>query len=144
MAATTAKIGFGVLLKRGDGASPTEAFTAIAELQSIQGPGYSLEVVDATHSESPDAHREKIAGLIDAGEVSAEVTFLPTDATQNFAAGIQKDLLDRTKRNFQIVWPGPKTYAFAAFVTSFQPQASISDKMTASITLAITGKVTES
>ncbi len=86
-------------------------------------------------------NREHIAGLLDAGEVSAEMNFLPANATQNEAAGILKTMSDRTLRNWQIVWTdsGPTTWSFAAFVTSFEPSASIEDRTTASITLKLSG-----
>lgn len=58
MAATVGTSGFGTLLKVGDGASPTEAFTAIAEVKSISGPSMSMETIDATHMESPSGYRE--------------------------------------------------------------------------------------
>ena len=89
-------------------------------------------------------NREFIAGLLDGGEVSAEMNFLPANATQNEAAGILKTMKDRTLRNWQIVWTdaGPTTWSIAAFITAFEPSASIEDRMTASITLKISGDST--
>ena len=137
------EFGFGVKLQRGDAASP-EVFTDIAELINLGGPGLSLDTVEVTHTGSTNKYREYIAGLLDAGEVSAEVNFLPANATQNEAAGILKDIKDRTKRNFKIVFPdsGSATWSFAAFVTAFEPSAPIDDRMTASITLKLTGDPT--
>ncbi len=136
-------LGYGVVLKRGDAAS-SEQFTAIAELFNLSGPSLGLDTVETTHTASTGAYREYIAGLLEAGEVSAEVNFLPADATQTEAAGILLDLKNRTLRNWQIIWTdaGPTTWAFAAFVTSFEPSASIEDRMTASITLKLSGDPT--
>jgi len=144
MAATTAKIGFGVLLKRGDGGGP-ETFTAIAELKSINGPASAMDTPEATHSESPNAAKEFVAGLIEGGEITATCNFL-NDGTQSLAAGVHADWKNRVKRNFQLVWPTPtaRTEAFAAFVTRYAPQAAIDDVMTVEITLKITGLQTSS
>ncbi len=136
-------LGYGVLLKRGNAASP-EVFTAIAELFNLSGPSLGLDTVETTHTQSTSAYRERIAGLLDAGEVSAEVNFLPADATQTEAAGILLDMKNRTLRNWEIIWTdaGPTTWTIAAFVTSFEPSAPIEDRMTASITLTLSGKPT--
>ena len=42
MAATTGTSGFGTLLQVGDGASPTEAFSTLAEVTGLSGPSHSL------------------------------------------------------------------------------------------------------
>jgi len=136
-------IGFGILLKRGNGASP-EQFTAIAELIGLAGPTLSRETVDVTHTESTNKYREFIAGLLDAGEVTVDVAWLPDHATQNEATGILKDLHDGTLRNFQIIWPtaAPVTWTIACLVTGVDPTAPIEDRMTASISLKVSGDPT--
>jgi len=55
-----------------------------------------------------------------------------------------KDLKNRTKRNFQLVFPdvGATTWAFAAYVTGFEPSAPVDDLLGASVTLKITGQPT--
>lgn len=142
MAATQGTSGFGTLLKRGDGAS-SEAFTTIAEVTNITGPGESLEVIDATHMESPSGYREYIPSLLDSGEVTFDLNFLPADSNQS---GLRTDLTGKTKRNFQLVFTdsGTTTYSFAGYVTSFEPSAQIDDKLSASCTIKVTGPVTSS
>lgn len=138
---TDALIGKGTLLKRGDGATPTEAFTTVGEIISISGPEQSLDTVDATNMDSASSTREYIAGLIDSGEVSFEMNFLPATATQT---NVRDDLTNRTLRNFQIIWPdtGNTQVDFAAFVTSVSRSTPLDDRMTASITLKISGVLT--
>jgi len=134
---------YGTLLQRGDGGGP-ETFTSIAELTSVSGPNLSMDTIDVTHMGSANAYREFIAGLKDGGDVSMDVNFLPADATQNMAAGIMADLDARTKRNFQVVWSdtAATVWSFSAFVTGFSPSSSLGDKLSATITLKITGKPT--
>ena len=132
-----ADIGFGVLLKVGDDASP-EVYTALAEVIGLSGPGLSMDTVEATHTESANAAKEYIAGLIDAGELSIDANFLPANATQT---GVISDWQNRTTRNFQIVWPDTAntTWSFTGFITNFEPASPIEDRMTASITIKLTG-----
>ncbi len=135
-----ADLGFGVLLKRGDGAT-AEAFTTVAELIGLSGPGLSLDTVESTHTESSGANKEYIAGLKDAGEISADFNFLPANATHT---GLIADQTARTLRNFQIVWPDTAgtTWSFAAFVTNYEPAAPLEDRMTSSVSLKISGAPT--
>lgn len=140
MAATTGTSGFGTLLKRGDGAT-SETFTTIAEVTNISGPSESLETIDATHMESPNSYREYIPSLLDSGEVSLDLNFLPGNTSQT---GLRTDMQNRTRRNFEMVFTdsGTSKYSFSAYVTGFEVSAQIDDKLSASATLKVTGPVT--
>lgn len=113
----------------------------IAEVLSINGPSYSMDVIDVTHLQSTGSFREFIAGLRDAGEVSFDVNFDP-DATTH--ASLRTDYEAGTKKNYKLVLPDPTptTFAFAAFITGYVPSYPLGDKMAASLTLKITGKPT--
>jgi hypothetical protein len=82
--------------------------------------------------------------LIDAGELTFDVNFIPTNATQSQSTGLLKDLKNRTKRNWQLVFPdgSSTTWAFAAYVTGFQISAPPDDLLGASVTLRLTGQPT--
>ena len=136
-------IGMGVLLKRGNGASP-EQFTAVAELINLGGPSLSMDTVETTHTSSTNKYREFIAGLLDAGEVTFEVNWLPADATHKEATGFLADMKARIVRNYQLIWPdaGTTTWTIACLITGCEPAAPLEDRMTASITLKVTGDPT--
>ena len=139
MAATNARSGFGALLKRGDGGSP-EVFTTISEVANIGAVETSLDTVEATHMESPSAHKEYIPTLLDAKEISVELNYLPGDTTQN---NLRSDLLNRTLRNFQCTIPGSaKVISFAAFVTNLGPMIPVDGKMTQTLNLRPNGVIT--
>lgn len=138
---TLAKHAYQTLLKIGDGGGP-EVFTTVAEVVNIGGPSLSADVIDVTSHDSPGAHREKIAGLLDAGEVSLELNFIPTAATQGNVSGLLRDYRNRNVRNFQLVFPGGTTWAFAALVTNYEPGANVEDKLSLSVTLTVTGQPT--
>jgi predicted secreted protein len=131
---TEADIGFGTTFKTGNGADPNEIFTAMAEVTNITPPGMSRDTVDVTHEQSPEAWREFIAGLKDAGEVSIDMNFVPggTDAAALMA---ELSLTGKTaKKNRKIVFPDGSEFAFTAILTD--------DKMSASVTFKVSGKPT--
>lgn len=144
MATSAATSAQGTLLKVGDAASPTEAFTTIAEVKDIDGPGMEAESLDATNHSSPEGWKEKVAGLLNGGEVTFEMNALPANATQDFTTGIMKDFIDRTLRNFQIVFPdaGNETWTFAAIIKNVSRKMPVDGLFMADVTLDISGKPT--
>jgi len=138
-----ADIGYGVLLKMGNAATP-EVFTALAEVLGISGPGLSMEAVDTTHATSTNAWKTYIAGLLDAGELSVDLAFLPSDGTQDETTGLISKMVGRAAVNFEMVFPNTAgtEWSFPCLITSFEPTVPIEDRMTASVTLKISGEPT--
>jgi len=139
---TGALAAYGVLLKVGNGAT-SETFTTIAEVRDIEGPELELEAKEVTSHDS-GGWREFIGTLLSGGEVSFDLNFIPTNATHSYSAGLIKDMTDRTRRNFQLVFSdsGGTTWNFAALVTGFSPSAGVEDELKAEVTLTITGAPT--
>lgn len=132
----------GTLLKIGDGGG-TEVFTTIAEVRTIGGPKIEAIIKEVTHHSSA-GWVEKLPVLLDAGDVEFEVNFLPTDATHSYSTGLIKDLVNKTKRNFKLVFPdgGSTTWTFSAYVSNFEPDENADEELMASFTLSITGAPT--
>lgn len=132
----------GTLIKIGDGGSP-EAFTTIARVKDIKGPGVKNDVEDVTCQDSA-GWKEKLATISDGGQVTFELQFIPTNATHSYSAGLLKDAYNRTKRNFQLVWPdsGNTTWTFAAYVAQFLPSGPVKGVLGGSVTLEVTGTPT--
>lgn len=107
---SNATAGKGSIFSRGDGATPTEAFTAIAEVTSITGPNMTAETIDVTNMDS-GGWREFITSLKDAGEVSFGLNFQP-GATSHIA--LIQDEIDTQVRNYRIEWPDAKVAATLA------------------------------
>jgi predicted secreted protein len=138
-----ATAGFGTLLKIGDGGTP-ETFTTIAEVQNISGPGLKMETVDVTSHSSTGAWRQKVATLLDAGDVTFDVLFSPTAPTHSQTSGLLRDMKNRTARNFTLTFPnvGATVWTFPAYVTGFEPGEPVDGALTASVTLTISGAPT--
>lgn len=128
----------GVLIQRGDGASP-EVFTTVPEIVSFDGPGGSASEIDV--SDLASTAREFRMGLKDEGDFSFEMMYLPNNAQHS---GLQTDRTNRTQRNFKItLTDSPQsTMSFAAFVREFSISGGVDDVVRASVTLRITGAVT--
>lgn len=139
---TAAIFAHGTLIKMGDGGSP-ESFTTIAEARAISGPNITAAVLDATTHDSA-GWMEKVAGLLNAGQVSFQVMFRPLATTHGYTAGILKKLVNKTRTNFQLVFPdgSSTTWTFLAIVTGFNSTEPHDGLMTANITLEISGAPT--
>lgn len=139
---TGALAGYGVLLKVGNGAT-SETFTTVAEVRDIEGPELELEAKEVTSHDS-SGWREFIGTLLTGGEVSFDLNFIPSNATHGATAGLVKDMLDRTRRNFQLVFPDTEstTWAFTALVVGFKPSGPVEDELSAEVTLQVTGQPT--
>ncbi|MCM2390198.1 phage tail tube protein [Streptomyces albipurpureus] len=128
--------GFGVQLRRGDGATP-EVFTSIADITNLGGPSMTRNTIDVTSHGSPDGWMEHIGGLKDAGEVSLDVNYQP-----RYHDALVADFDDTAPRNYQIVFPDPEqtTWTIKSILTGFEPEWPHDDKAAASLTLKVSGK----
>jgi hypothetical protein len=131
---------FGTQLKIGGTAG-----TAVVNVESIEGPEASTEMLDMTAHDSGSAYRETRPSFIDAGEITLRIQWDPNDAThKNAAGGLRYLLAQRTSQQFAIAYPSsPVAYdIFTAYVTGFTPSAPFDDKLTAEVTLTLTGAPT--
>lgn len=139
---TTALIGLGAELWM---ASATNVLTKVAEVIEVGLPNPQTDDVDATHFESPGRQREYIAGLIDNGEVNFRINWLPGSATDTLIAGAQAA---GATRDMEVLIPKSPTakekFAFAGIVKGFEKDVPIDDRMTATITVRVSGAVTQS
>jgi hypothetical protein len=137
MAVSIATSGFGVKLQRGDGAV-TEVFADLLEVKSISGPSMSAETIDVTHMTSPNNTREFLASLIDPGELTFDVNFLPGNTGHQT---LLEDMRDSVKSNYKLIFTDSPatTWSFTGYVTGVDVNAALDDVLSASITIKITG-----
>lgn len=156
-AADRAIHGYGAQIMVGDGASPTEAFEAIAGVVSITPGAMETEDIDRTHLRSPAAHREHMPGMRNSGAFTCQMIWLPTEQSQSNAGGGSGAFsgggtialwTDRTTHNFKIVlyadgspsveWP------FRGYVSQFQPgEIGVADKINATASFMPTESYSE-
>lgn len=133
--ATLASIGNGAQFQIESNTPGT--YTAIAEVFDITPPNETTDVIDASHLGSPD--REFIMGLTDPGETSFEMNFVPGSASETALLAAKAS---RTAKKFRIVFPNLYTWSFNGLVTGYEPAVPNDDKMTATVTIKVTGSVT--
>lgn len=129
----------GVLVRKGDGASP-ENFTTIAEVHDVVGPNSSRTKIDVTNQDSTSGTREKILGLRDPGEVGLTCNWLD-NATHDEVTGVVKAHEDGTIGNWKFVWPfaAPITYTVPCGVSDCGPQANMDEQLKLGFTLMLAG-----
>lgn len=128
----------GTLLQVGDGAT-TEVFATIAKIKDIGGPGLNRGTHDAS-TQTTD-WSESVPGLKKGGQITADINFIPTDATHNSTSGLLADFVAGTKRNVRIIWPDPGTtvWQLAVYIINYEPTAPVDGLLTASLTFEVTG-----
>jgi hypothetical protein len=129
----------GMIIKRGDGAA-TEIFTNIPEIKTFSGPGGSATVIDTTDLSS--TAKEKRMGLKDEGQLQFTINYIPKNTVH---AGLRTDRTNRTLRNFKIVFTDSPvtTWSFSAYVLSFAVAGAVDGVVEATVTLEISGTITE-
>lgn len=141
MSASTATLGFGTLLKKGDGGTP-EIFTTIFEVIEIGEIAAKADFVEVTHMESPNSFKEYIQGLKDGGSISFKVNFIAGNATHT---GLVDDQDAGTSRNWKIVLPASQsnaTFSFSGAVESFSVSPALDNKISCSFSIKVSGKIT--
>lgn len=145
---TSAKWAYGSKLQLGDGATPTEVFTSIAEITEMNIFALERDEIDVTSYGSANGFREFIPGMRDGGSVEITANWLAGNATQNFTVGLGKQFNDDVLHNFKIVTAGGigsvATVAVSGFVTKYEVSAGLEEQYVLSCTIKISGKPTVS
>lgn len=112
----------------------------IAEVNSIAGPTKSRDSIDVTSLDSTGGYREFIGGFRDGGTVTLSM---------NFARGTYDTMNDDFEspdlQNYEIFLsldPEETSFEFEALVTELGLAITVDDKITADVTLKISGQVT--
>lgn len=104
-----------------------------AELLSITGPSGSRVSVDTTHMSTSTAMTFTPGDLVDWGEVTCEIAYVPstTPPIKQAASSCVINWADNTA----------STWTFTAFMTGFEPTGELEGRATASCTLKVSGDV---
>lgn len=135
MPTSTASIGYGTQFAISIDSGTT--YTNLANVTSITPPSKSADIIDVTHMESPDQTREFLGGMINPGECSLEIDFDPSSATDVLLTGLDPQL----KYPCRITFRNGTVWDFTGFLTAYEPEIPVDDKMTATVTFKITAPV---
>jgi hypothetical protein len=143
----TPRLGFGVKVKMGDGATPTETFAEIAGIRGEFNFEETFSLIEVTNHSSPSVsgkpRAEYIGGKVDAPEITLPLIYDYSEATHNTSTGLQSK--KGTSVNFEIVEPGStKKFSFAAIIVGVSKSYPVEEVMGMDVTLKPTGAIVES
>lgn len=139
---TNANLGHGSYFRIVSDSSP-DLYVALEEVRNITPPTLTLDTVDVTHMQSPNRYRERISGLIDPGEASCEINFVPGGTTDDRLRELLNLPSGTTRsRAMQIEFPNGATMSFTAEVSSYEPTVPVDDAMTATVNFLVSGQPT--
>lgn len=133
------ELGYGAKFQTGNGSSP-ESFTDLAYVTSITPPNMSRDAIDVSHMQSPDAWREFIAGMKDAGEVTLELNFKPGGTAFLAMLAEFNTASASATQTRRVLWTGGSYLEFEGFLTGFEPETPMDDKQVASATFKVSGR----
>lgn len=134
MPASNAAAGYGARFFIKEGVT----YVPVGEVVSITPPGWTRDTIEVTHLESPDKAKEYIGSLIDAGEATITINYVPA-ATDDLL-----DAFTAEDGEFRVLFPGGTiALNFFGVVTSYEIGDLVGDdKMSATFTVKATGKPT--
>lgn len=133
--ASNAFSGVGTKFRRWSGS----AWVDLAEINSINGPTMTREFIDVTSLDSTGGYREFITGFRDAGTISLSMNF-----TRTTYELMKDDFEDADSHLYEILLPDAENTSlqFNGLVTEVPITVTATDKVTADVTIKITGEVT--
>jgi len=129
--------GVGTKFRRwGGNANPN--WVDIAEITSIDGPTKSRDTIEVTNLDSTGGYREFIGGFRDGGTVT-----LPMNFTRETYETMNDDFEDDDLQNYEILLPDTEatSFEFTALVTELGLAVPADDKISADVTLKVSGQV---
>lgn len=127
--------GVGTVFQRWSGS----VWEKIAEINSISGPSMTRDFIDVTSLDSVGGFREFITGFRDGGTVSLTMNFTRTSYDKMLL-----DFEDDDPHYYEIVLPDDvnTSFEFCGFVTELPLEIPTDDKITANVTIKVSGRVT--
>ena len=114
-------------------------FVTIGEVVDFTGPGGSATVIDVTSLESSAV--DKLIGLPDEGQISMSLNLLPSNEGQRecWEARAAQELREF---NLTLTDAASTVLVFSGYVLEFSVSGAVNDKISATITVEISGLVT--
>jgi len=132
---TNALLGWGTTFGIESDSTPG-VYETMAEVFNVTAPNSQTDQVEATHNESANREREYIAGLVEPGEASFEMNFIPGSVSDTRILALKTA---GTSKNCRITFPNDVTWDFVALITGYEPATPTDDRMTATVTMKVSG-----
>lgn len=138
MSTPSARAAINTHLAYGDGGCP-EVFTVLANVGSITS-SMSLTVQDVTSHSTDVPWRQKFPTLLDGGDLSFDLFFVPDDPNHKTALGF---FLNRDIKDWKMTFPNSSgaNFTFQGFFSKFGAGEKVDDVIRVPVTLTVTGPV---
>ena len=133
---TDVTIGYGTKYEIKDPRLTPVAFVELAEVKNVTPGATSVDRVEATHMKSPGRRREYVAGLVDSGEASFEINWIPGNATDELIVHLMST---GATVDHRITFPSGNRVTFEAQITGYERDTPMEDIMTATVTVSVSG-----
>jgi len=139
---TEAELGYGLSLQIGDDAEPPTYTDTGLEIRDFTPPELTKDTVEVTNHRSPGGFKEYIPALLDAGEISFTVNYVPRhSADPEHALGVLlNQMYESGNTAWRIRYIDGTFEEFLGSVTGFSRSIPVADAMTADITMRVSGK----
>lgn len=119
-------------------------YVTVSGIRSVDGPSMQATMQDITTHSQDDFWRRKLPTLLDAGALTFELVFNPTDATQDHNAGVLGYFENRTLKRSQITFPDNALTSWLAsgYLTKFNVKAAVDGVLLSDSSFDISGKPT--
>jgi predicted secreted protein len=132
----------GTLQKLGGAASPV-IYATIGQVRSISGPTTTATVQDVTTHSTSGNWMEKLATLIDPGNLSFPINYDAADTTHQFLTGLWNLFINLTVRYYRTVFPASIGYMqYQAYVTGHGFDVPVDNVLQSNIELTVFGAIT--
>ncbi len=114
------------------------SWSRIAEVNSINGPNMSREIIDVTSLDSENGYREIIGALRDGGTAALNMNF--SRAGYDL---MKADFEDNDRKTYKIVLPdtAETTFEFDGLVMELPLTIEVADKISMDVSIQISGTV---
>jgi predicted secreted protein len=131
----------GTILAVGDGVTPTEGFSPIAECKSITGPQFEGATIDVTTHSTSGNYREFKANILDPGSLDFEINFVGTDAQHKM---LLNDQAAQTEKNYKLTTKDstPAVFLLRCQVIRYNFSFPVDNVQTAALSLKVIGPPT--
>lgn len=141
---SNALLGYGSIFSIISDASPA-SYVEVAEVTNITPPSANIDQIDVTHMQSPNRYREFISGLIDGGEASFDMNFVPGSTSDDRLFELLTLPVGASRRrSCKITYPNGHNWIFDAELVGYEPTIPTDDKMSATVTFKVSGSLTRS
>jgi Lambda phage tail tube protein, TTP len=120
---------------------PTFSTDPVANVGDYTGPGMSKAVVDVTSQSNVNPWRQKITTLIDGGDLTMPLFFIPGDSNMQALLAIFGQNGQDGIYWFKLEFTDGTEWFFQASISKWNLKMPVAGVVTADITFTLTGKV---